>query len=448
MTFSILVLVIVEARISQILSIIVETRLGVPGFDPNNRLYLNQKLKNNLDNVKITGISGKLSTVHSSDAGAAAIRAASAEQKDMQAKFKILFQSAKIIRNAITQARQNPWKFEGSLKDSIEVGIPEQMFCMIRWIIQGAATTKTQSRNEKINRTCALIGQHIMQEFKSDRQVQYQPKTSTSTFRFTTETPLGVGLSLHSHHAHRSRRDIDILHHSGVGVSYQRVKEITSKIATSVQENMNEFNGVYVPPGLLKNLPIRCSADNIDAKVDTADGRNTFHGTALAIYQRVPTDVSEYDTVAEPLKLHDNTSTKLENILPTVTEMYDCTITGNPKPSRSPRYENFKLGQYQDKVVNATQQDFAWLLSRYLQRHNEETSHGILVWSAYNSRVCTPQENKTPNLDHDHTMPIIKAPAHEWTTLVTVLEKLSYLNSIVCPENTGKILVTFDIRGP
>uniref|UniRef100_UPI00358E2B91 uncharacterized protein isoform X2 n=1 Tax=Myxine glutinosa TaxID=7769 RepID=UPI00358E2B91 len=153
---------------------------------------------------------------------------------------------------------------------------------------QGASTTKTQSRNVKINGTCALIGQHIIQEFKSDRQVQYQPKSSTSTFRFTTETPLGVGLSLHSHHEHRSRRDRDMLYQSGVGVSCQRVKEIISKIATTVQENMNEFNGVYMPPGLLKNLPIRCSADNIDAKVDTADGRNTFHGTALAVYQQVP----------------------------------------------------------------------------------------------------------------------------------------------------------------
>ena len=239
----------------------------------------------------------------------------------MQATFKVLFQSGKIIRNALTQARQNPWKFEGSLKDNIEVGIPEQLFCMIRWIIQGAATTKTQSRMESMDQSCALIGQHIIQEFKSDWQVQYQPRSSTSAFRFTTETPLGVGLSLHSHHAHCSRKDIDMLYNSGIGVSYERVKEITTKIATTVQENMNEFDGVYVPPGLLKNLPIRCSADNIDAKVDTADGRNTFHGTALAVYQRVPTDLSEYNTVAKPLKLHDNSSTKLDNIPSTVTEM-------------------------------------------------------------------------------------------------------------------------------
>jgi hypothetical protein len=317
---------------------------------------------------------------------------------------------------------------------------------MIRWIIQGTAVTKTQTRMEGTNRSCALIGQHIIQEFKSDRQVQYQSKSSTSTFRFKTETPLGVGLSLHSHHVHRSRKDIEMLYHSGFGVSYQRVKDITSKIATTVQENMNEFSGVYIPPGLLKNLPIRCSADNIDAKVDTADGRNTFHGTALAVYEEVPPDESEYETVVEPLKLHDKSSMQLQNVPSSVSEMSDCTITGSPKPSRSPRYENFELGQYQDKVLNATQHDFAWLLARYSQRHHpEETADGIPVWSAYNSRLCTQEVTDRPKLDQDFTLRIINEPAHEWRTLVTVLEKLSHLNSVVCPESPGKILVTLDM---
>ena len=67
---------------------------------------------------------------------------------------------------------------------------------------------------------------------------------------------------------------------------------------------MNSMVYMY-PQGLLKNFSIRCSADNIDAKVDTADGCNTFHGIALAIYQQVPPDVSECETVAEPLKLDD-----------------------------------------------------------------------------------------------------------------------------------------------
>ena len=64
-------------------------------------------------------------------------------------------------------------------------------------------------------------------------------------------------------------KNIELLYHSGIGVSNQCVKDITSEIATTVQENMDEFSGVYITPGLSKNLPIRCSSDNIDAKVDS-----------------------------------------------------------------------------------------------------------------------------------------------------------------------------------
>ena len=42
-------------------------------------------------------------------------------------------------------------------------------------------------------------------------------------------------------------------------------------------------------------------------------------------------------------------------------------------------------------------------------------------------------------------LPIINSPVHEWTTLVTVLERLYELNRVVCPENPGKVLVTLDM---
>ena len=177
---------------------------------------------------------------------------------------------------------------------------------------------------------------------------------------------------------------------------------------------MNSFGGIYVPPGLFKNIPIRCSADNIDAKVDTTDGRNTFHGTAMAAYQRLPLDVSELETVCDPLTFQETSCTRLENIPSTVLEISECTITGNPKPNRSPRYENFKLGLFEEKVSTASQQDTVWLLSRFLQRHLEETPKGVPVWSAYNSRVSTSDQNQTKYVDQDHSLPISKAHPHAW----------------------------------
>ena len=78
------------------------------------------------------------------------------------------------------------------------------------------------------------------------------------------------------YHSFRCQKAITLLNKAGIGVTYDRVKKICNSIATSVCENMREY-GVYVPPGLLKNKPIRASMDNIDKKVDTLDGKHSFH---------------------------------------------------------------------------------------------------------------------------------------------------------------------------
>ena len=121
---------------------------------------------------------------------------------------------------------------------------------------------------------------------------------------------------------------------------------------------MLKNGGVFVPSGLLKNIAIKCSLDNIDAKVDTSDGHNTFHGTAIGVYQRIPQDTSQYNSVSTPLKLDPDISV-LDNIPATVTELIDCWISGNSKPVKSPKYENFKLGQYESYPSNAVNGEIA-----------------------------------------------------------------------------------------
>ena len=81
--------------------------------------------------------------------------------------------------------------------------------------------------------------------------------------------------------------------------------------------------------------PITCSVDNINAKADIVDGHNTFHGTAISVHQKVPQDVSQFETVSVPFKIEKDYTTNLQNIPATVTEMVDCYISGNPNPKKS-----------------------------------------------------------------------------------------------------------------
>ena len=84
----------------------------------------------------------------------------------------------------------------------------------------------------------------------------------------------------------------------------------------------------------------------------------------MGVHQRILQDTSQYDNVSIPLKLDQDISV-LDNIPATVTELIDCRISGNPKPVKSPKYKNFKLGQYKNYLSNAGNGDIAWLLARF-----------------------------------------------------------------------------------
>ena len=60
-----------------------------------------------------------------------------------------------------------------------------------------------------------------------------------------------------------------------------------------VQQNMEEHAGNYVYSGLHRQNRLRFSVDNID----TSEGKNLFHATAMSVYQRQPTmDDRAYQT--------------------------------------------------------------------------------------------------------------------------------------------------------
>ncbi len=144
--------------------------------------------------------------------------------------------------------------------------------------------------------------------------------------------------------------------------------------------------------------------------------------------------------------LTTDTTDNLRNVPSTVIEMLPCAITGNHKPGNSPQYEEFEMGQYQNKVAEAKQNDLVWLLSRYFQRLKPpEAVRAIPSWSAYNPLICDSTNENEHHLDQSHALPVINAPAHEWRTLVTTLERLSQLNSFVCPQDPGKVIVTMDM---
>ena len=74
------------------------------------------------------------------------------------------------------------------------------------------------------------------------------------------------------------------------------------------------------------------------------------------------------------------------------------------------------------------------------QAIEESFQQSIPTWAAFNSLV----EDERP-LTNVGALPLIPAPAHEWSTLVTVLKQAHHVNAIVVGHNR-KIVITLDMQ--
>ena len=318
------------------------------------RASLKEKIKQNIDNVEFTRSPDrrKPSFVHTSAMREAAVSNAATESKIND--LKTILTSAKAIRKVME--KNDAWRFNGALNE--DCGVPIELTVLLKWIIQGHHTAKSEARSEHIERLCKNLAQQIMLGYKSKTQVLLTPKSESANFRNRTniETPLTLGLSLTCYHATRCKHLIDLLSHAGVSVPYKHTLKRVTNIACAVKRNIDEHQGVYLPPGILYDKLFRASIDNIDAKVDTPDGKQSFHALAATVFQE--NSEVEYN-VTEKLNLDDKYESKLKNVPNTVTLLKPCTISGSPKPQTSPYYPSFKPLSHQAELQGGTETDQA-----------------------------------------------------------------------------------------
>ena len=84
----------------------------------------------------------------------------------------------------------------------------------------------------------------------------------------------------------RCRELIDILSDLNISTDYDKLLNIKSQLADTVLTEINNNDGVFIPRSISKDLPNYFAIDNTDLKIDTLDGRNQLHGTAIAVYQK------------------------------------------------------------------------------------------------------------------------------------------------------------------
>ena len=168
--------------------------------------------------------------------------------KDDTSDLTILMKGASIIRKEI--AASESWTFQGSFAD---YSVPQRLYTFIKWIIEGLhSTVQTDRKQTVLHKSSSNISQHIVSAFKSDRQVNYVSPKVDDKFKPTSETAFSLGVSLLLHQQTRKKSLVDIASRLGIGERYSRVLRLEAQLAHAVIKRLNECNGLYIPPFVVK----------------------------------------------------------------------------------------------------------------------------------------------------------------------------------------------------
>lgn len=408
---------------------------GVENPDISNK-RLKQLLSKNIDDIQFSkparlNESERVTVKKTSDRALQMF-----EETEPETDMRNMFDVAKYLRKQILEVE--PWKFSGSLNTEGIIGkhVPKSLIIFLRWLLQGSSRTSrdVETTDEQVQKRVLTLAQHIMYNCLTRKQCSDNKKTLN--LKHVNEWPLQLGVGLTVHATFRSKELIAYLHGLGLSVDYKRIISVETQIANQAVVSMYENNGVFVPRNFVPGRHIFFAVDNCDFQEDTPDGKNTLHGTVMNIYQ----SVDEHDETTS-LAFDDHIEDKRLYDLPdTITEIAECNLSNNAKPE-CPELGNFPTSV--NKTLNSD--DLCWLLAafcgltRSMEPDTEQSVAGPPTWSALNSIISKPLP-----LTRVSTPPLIAAPAHEFSTLLTVLKQAQGISAVIVGEER-KTVISLDM---
>ena len=122
-------------------------------------------------------------------------------------------------------------------------------------------------RNEELVNTVDVACQFLVQNTRSDHQVNHQPKKN-DLFQHTVQTPLSIGLPLAIHSRVRDKNLVNILSDVYIGSDYRRILDLERRVEQAVLQRMKETGGFCLPDFVKKGKNIWFAIDNIDLLED------------------------------------------------------------------------------------------------------------------------------------------------------------------------------------
>ena len=176
---------------------------------------------------------------------------------------------------------------------------------------------------------------------------------------------------------------------------------------------MNLDNGSVIPPILTPGKFVHSTADNVNINDTTLDGKNTFHASQMAAWQRGPTPHLMLNDMKRSKKQVLNVPAPMEK-LSTLNLPEDKVQPSFAKPVEMIWFDNPATDSVQTRHAKAV--DIAFVLKR-------QSGENKIGWTEFNQSWTRTNPVKSAV----GYMPIIQAPAHEIDTLNTVFRRCMYV---------------------
>ncbi|XP_063763531.1 uncharacterized protein LOC134880508 [Eleginops maclovinus] len=286
--------------------------------------------------------------------------------------------------------------------------VPDSLYMLLRLIVGGqeAFENDNSEKNEDLLRRKVLsIAQDLIYCVSRGRKW----------------TPKHIGLATTLHQATRSKQLVELFNKAGHCLNYEQVMKVDNALAESTLKSMDPATGAIIPPNMVANRFIHFTADNIDILDESLDGKNTFHATQMAAWQRGKKDIE-----LDMLKPSTSRTLVVPDVLENLHHVNVHSATSKPVFTSHVNKTWFTRPKGDSECVKQAQ---ATDMAFFLRRQDSEPKPS---WTVFNQSVSS----KEPEQTAVGYLPIVLAPAHEYDTLNTVVKRCMAISSHFGQEHT------------
>ena len=289
-------------------------------------------------------------------------------------------------------------------QESVNKVIPRSLYTFLSVLIGGSSVI--DNPHDDPNTVICSIAQDIVFAASKKRKL----------------TPKHIGLGMTLHQATRSEQLINLFHAAGHTIGIDTVRCIDTTIANAVLDEYEANGYVYIPGNIVPYEPghlILSSCDNIDVLEETIDGKNTLHCTQMVIWQRGP----EGPGLRCSNNIGRDTSLSRDRLAMLHKLDYARISSGTrPSPILSEKQTISPETWFNasDERRDAECLNHAWLLSRM----SDDGFTVVPSWSGFNAIIS---KSNSP-ITSIGMLPILQAPADNYDTITTVLNRFISIN--------------------